>query len=55
MPRTKYKFNPESLSFDKVRLGARQLLLRALVFFTGSLLIAFVYWIIFATFFDSPK
>jgi len=55
MPRTKYKFNPESLSFDKVRLGARQLLLRALVFFTGSLLIAFVYWIIFATFFDSPR
>jgi hypothetical protein len=55
MPRTKYKFNPESLSFDKVSLGVRQLLLRALVFFTGSLLIAFVYWIIFATFFDSPK
>jgi hypothetical protein len=55
MPRTKYKFNPESLSFDKVRLGVRQLLLRALVFFTGSLLIAFVYWAVFATFFDSPK
>jgi len=55
MPRTKYKFNPESLSYDKVRLGVRQLLLRSLVFFTGSLLIAFVYWAIFATFFDSPR
>jgi hypothetical protein len=55
MPRTKYKFNPESLSFDKVRLGLRALLFRSLAYFTGSVLIALVYWVIFASFFDSPK
>jgi len=55
MPRTKYKFNPESLSFDKIRLGVRELLLRFLAYIIGSILIALVYWIIFATLFDSPK
>jgi murein DD-endopeptidase MepM/ murein hydrolase activator NlpD len=55
MLRPKYKFNPESLSFDKVRLGIRDILLRFLAYFTGSVIIAFIYWIIFAAFFDSPK
>jgi murein DD-endopeptidase MepM/ murein hydrolase activator NlpD len=55
MPPTKYKFNPESLSFDKVRLGVLALLLRFLAYFTGSVIIALVYWVVFASFFDSPK
>ena len=55
MPRTKYKFNPDSLSFDKVRLNARDLLLRGLAYFIGSLIVAAVYWVVFAAFFDSPK
>lgn len=55
MPRTKYKFNPESLSFDRVRLGVRALLFRFLAYFIGSVLVALVYWVIFASFFDSPK
>jgi murein DD-endopeptidase MepM/ murein hydrolase activator NlpD len=55
MLRPKYKFNPESLSFDKVRLGIRDILLRFLAYFIGSVLIAFLYWLIFAAFFDSPK
>jgi murein DD-endopeptidase MepM/ murein hydrolase activator NlpD len=55
MPRTKYKFNPDSLSFDKVRLGVRELLLRFLAYFTGSVIVAVIYWVIFAAFFDSPK
>lgn len=55
MPRTKYKFNPDSLSFDRVRLGVKALLLRFLAYFTGSVIIAVFYWILFAAFFDSPK
>ena len=55
MLRPKYKFNPESLSFDKVRLGIRDILLRFLAYFIGSVMIAFVYWVVFAAFFDSPK
>ena len=55
MPRTKYKFNPDSLSFDKVRLGIRDILLRFMAFFIGSVIIALIYWLVFAVFFDSPK
>lgn len=55
MPRTKYKFNPESLSFDRVRLGLRALIFRFLAYFVGSVLVALLYWVIFASFFDSPK
>jgi murein DD-endopeptidase MepM/ murein hydrolase activator NlpD len=55
MPRTKYKFNPDSLSFDRVKLGVKALLFRLLAYFTGSVIIALLYWVIFAAFFDSPK
>lgn len=55
MPITKYKFNPESLSFDKVRLGFKALLFRFLAYFVGSVIVALGYWVIFAAFFDSPR
>ena len=55
MPRTHYKFNPESLSYDRVSLGVRTLLFRFLAYFVGSLIVALVYWVIYAAFFDSPK
>jgi hypothetical protein len=55
MPPTKYKFNPDSLSFDRIRLGIRTLLFRSLAYFVGSVIIALIYWTVFAAFFDSPK
>ena len=55
MSPVKYKFNPESLSFDKVRLGFRAVLLRFLAFFIGSVFVAIIYGVILALFFDSPK
>jgi len=55
MPKSKYKFNPDSLSFDKVTLSIKDVLLRSLAFFVGSLLIAGIYYLVFAIFFDSPK
>lgn len=55
MPKSRYKFNPESLSFDKIRLGFRAVLLRSLAYFVGSLLVALVYYLVFAIFVDSPK
>ena len=55
MPRSKYTFNAESLSFDRIRLGFGAMLLRGLAYGGGSLLFAFVYYLIFAIFFDSPK
>jgi murein DD-endopeptidase MepM/ murein hydrolase activator NlpD len=55
MAPTKYKFDPDSLSFDKIRLGIKALFLRFLAYFIGSLVIALIYWVIYASFFDSPK
>jgi len=55
MPKSHYRFNPESLSFDKIRLGIWAVLLRAFAYFVGSLIIAAVYYFIFASFVDSPK
>jgi murein DD-endopeptidase MepM/ murein hydrolase activator NlpD len=55
MPRTKYKFNPESLNYEKVKLTLKGLLLRFSAYFIGSVFVAVVYWIIFALLFNSPK
>ncbi|MBA4321507.1 MAG: peptidase M23 [Odoribacter sp.] len=55
MARAKYKFDPDSLSFDKIRLGFRAVLLRFLAYFIGSVFIAAIYGLLYAIFFDSPK
>lgn len=55
MPRTRYKFNPESLSFDKIRLGFRDVIIRFFAYFVGSVIIALIYGLILAAFIDSPK
>lgn len=55
MPKTKYKFNHETLSFDRVRLGLRQTFLRLFGYFFASLILAGIYGFIFAFIFDSPQ
>jgi murein DD-endopeptidase MepM/ murein hydrolase activator NlpD len=55
MAPTKYKFDPESLSFDKIRLGVRTVMMRALAYFIGSVIIAVIYSFVFGLFIDSPK
>ena len=55
MPKTKYKFNHETLSFDRIRLGIRQTFLRLFGYFVASLFLAGLYGFIFAFIFDSPQ
>jgi hypothetical protein len=55
MTRSKYKFNPESLSYDRIRLGFKDVLLRFFAYFIGSVIIALIYGLILAMFIDSPK
>jgi murein DD-endopeptidase MepM/ murein hydrolase activator NlpD len=55
MPPTKYKFNSDSLSFVRIRLGIKAVLLKFLAYLTGSVLLSLVYWVVFASFFDSPR
>jgi murein DD-endopeptidase MepM/ murein hydrolase activator NlpD len=55
MAKPKYKYNPDSLSFDKIRLGVKEIILRSLAYLIGSVLIAVVLNFLFGLFFDSPK
>ncbi|HPT11181.1 MAG TPA: M23 family metallopeptidase [Bacteroidales bacterium] len=51
----KYKFNHETLSFDKMRLGIKELILKSLAYFAGSVFLAIIYLVLFASVFDSPR
>ncbi len=55
MAKPRYKFDPESLSFDKIRMGVGAILLKALAYILGSVIIAVVFNFLFGIFFDSPK
>jgi len=55
MAKTKYKFNPDSLSFDRIQRSFRERFMRFLAFFVGSLFLAAMYAGILFIFLDSPK
>lgn len=55
MAKVKYRFNPESLSFDKVRTSFKVWFVKAFTFFSASIVVAIIYYTIFAHYFDSPK
>jgi len=51
----RYKFNPESLSFDRIRLGFRGWLWLLCKYFLAGLLITVLYVFVFSKFFQSPR
>jgi murein DD-endopeptidase MepM/ murein hydrolase activator NlpD len=55
MAKINYRFNPESLSFDKIGTSFRNWILKAFTYFTASIVIAVLYYMIFSHYFDSPK
>ncbi|MBA7534940.1 hypothetical protein ES705_27190 [subsurface metagenome] len=55
MARSKYKFNPESLRFDKIQLSFGAKTFRFLSYFLASVLLAIGYYVVFTLFFNSPK
>lgn len=55
MPKTKYKFNHETLRFDEVKTGLKQTFLRLFGYFVASLFLAGIYGFIFMFIFDSPR
>ena len=55
MAKVKYKYNPHSLSFDKIKMSLRERSLRFIAFLTGSVILALLYGAIFTLLFDSPK
>jgi murein DD-endopeptidase MepM/ murein hydrolase activator NlpD len=55
MPKIKYHFNPESLSYDKIKSSFKQKFVRFFTLFSSTLIVAIIYYLIFSHFFDSPK
>ncbi|MEA3316957.1 MAG: M23 family metallopeptidase [Bacteroidota bacterium] len=55
MAKVKYKYNKESLSYDKIILNRKQRILRISTFIIAFLLAAILLNIVYSIFFDTPK
>ena len=55
MSKIKYKFNPESLKFDKVRTSVIRTGVKVFTFVTATIAVAFLYYFLFSQFFSTPK
>lgn len=55
MPKTKYKYNPRTLSYDKVKISTKTWLIKIFSFIATTLVFAFVVVIIAYNFLESPK
>jgi len=55
MPKSKYKFNHETLSFIKVRASIKDKLVRGLTYLMATIVITIAYYSIYTSFFDTPK
>lgn len=55
MAKTKYFFNPKTLSYEKYKLSRWILLLRGIGVFSFSIILGFVFFLIFSRFVDTPK
>jgi len=55
MPKSKYKFNHETLSFIKVNHTLKDKIVRGLTYLMGTIVITIVYYSIYTSFFDTPK
>jgi len=54
MAKTKYFFNPKTLNYEKYKLSNWKLLLRGVGVVSFSLILGFVFFLVFARFVDSP-
>lgn len=55
MPKSKYRFNPESLSFVREHISIRKKIGRIATYLSASIVVAVIYYIIFSLFFDTPS
>ncbi|MCK5822723.1 MAG: M23 family metallopeptidase [Bacteroidales bacterium] len=55
MPKYKYKFNPESLNYDKIEKTSKQKFFQAFSYILASIFLAVIIILIFSYFFDTPK
>lgn len=55
MAKTKYKFNPDTLSFDKIERSIISLVKRVLGYLSTGLVSGVIFFFVFLQFFDSPE
>lgn len=55
MPKSKYRFNHETLSFIKVRASFKDRIFRGLTYLMATIVITIAYYSIYTSFFDTPK
>ena len=55
MPKVKYYYDSESLSFKKIKTGKRVVLKNVLLYLTGSALFGFLFIFIGSQYFQSPQ
>lgn len=55
MAKSKYRFNPESLSYDRIDHTFKEKFIKFSVYFSASLALAVIYYVVFTLFLDLPK
>jgi murein DD-endopeptidase MepM/ murein hydrolase activator NlpD len=55
MARIKYRFNQESLSYDRIIISFRTRIIQVFTYLAASIAISVAYYLIFNSFIDSPK
>lgn len=55
MAKHKYKFNPTTLDYVKVKRTTKEKFLRGIALFFASMLLSVIYYAVFSVFFDMPK
>jgi murein DD-endopeptidase MepM/ murein hydrolase activator NlpD len=55
MGKTNYRFNPETLSFDKIERNVRTLIKKVLGYLSTGVVSGIIFFFIFLQFFDSPE
>lgn len=55
MEKFKYKYNPKTVKYEKVKLTWKDKFFRFLTYFFATVVIAVVYNLVFSAFFDTPK
>lgn len=55
MPKARYRFNPDTLQYDRIELTFQKKVLRFLSYFAASILLGAIYMLLFTFLFDSPE
>ena len=54
MFKTKFRYNPETLSYDRITTTFKEVLVKASIMFAASIVIAICYFAVYSYFFDTP-